>query len=199
MFRQVSKMDQGDKLDAPVDFLPALDEISLHQYLVQADADAFVAQPLWRGKPCETTVLCRQRQQPLVAALLAANGNGVMTRTVARLVELAGIPATLRRLFQQLLSASPKENVSAQMRPSGVGLGQVEAARGRLVHRLELEKNVVRRYQIVAPTEWNFHPRGIAAQLLKRLPAQDEATLKKWASLLINTIDPCVRYQLTVH
>jgi coenzyme F420-reducing hydrogenase alpha subunit len=197
MLRQVSNMVQDDKLNTPVDFLPDLDDISLHQRLAQGDADAFVAQPQWRGKPCETTVLCRQREHALVAALIAGDGNGIMTRMVARLVELAGIPATLRRLFQQLLSVSPEERVSAQMRPSGVGLGQVEAARGRLVHRLELEKGIVRRYQIVAPTEWNFHPRGVAAQLLRRLPAQDEVTLKKKADLLINTIDPCVRYELT--
>jgi hypothetical protein len=31
------------------------------------------------------------------------------------------------------------------------------------------------------------------------LPAQDENKLKQQADLLINAIDPCVRYELTVH
>ena len=199
MLRRVMKIDQVENLNAMVGFLPALDESSLHQRLAQADAEEFVAQPLWQGKPFETSVLCRQRQHPLIASSLAGSGNGVMTRMVARLVELAGIPAILEQLLQQLLSAPQVWNVPALARHGGVGLGQVEAARGRLIHRLELEEGVVRRYQILAPTEWNFHPQGIAAQLLKQLPARDEVTLKQQADLLINTIDPCVRYQMTVH
>jgi Ni,Fe-hydrogenase I large subunit len=75
----------------------------------------------------------------------------------------------------------------------------VEAARGRLVHRVELEQNVVQRYQILAPTEWNFHPAGTAATLLKQLPANNEADLRQQAELVINSVDPCVRYKVVIH
>jgi hypothetical protein len=199
MLRQVAGLEHGDGLNANVVSLPALDETSLHQRLAQADADAFVAQPQWQGEPCETTVLCRQRQQPLIVALLDESGNGVLTRTVARLVELATIPATLEHLLQCVLSQPLARKPNVVEQHTGVGLAQIEAARGRLVHRLELEQGLVRRYQILAPTEWNFHPQGIAAQLLLRLPAQHETTLKRQADLLINSIDPCVRYELTLH
>jgi coenzyme F420-reducing hydrogenase alpha subunit len=199
MLQQVARLEQGGKLNADVLSLPPLDEASLHQRLVQADADVFVAQPQWQGEPRETTVLCRQRQRPLVAALLDESGNGVLTRTVARLVELASIPATLERLFRCMFLQPQAPNPVAAEQQSGIGLAQVEAARGRLVHRLELEQGIVQRYQILAPTEWNFHPQGVAAQLLMRLPAQNEAVLKQQADLLINSIDPCVRYQLALH
>ena len=199
MLRQVARLEQGGRLNADVVSLPALDEASLHLRLTQADADAFVAQPQWQGEPCENTVLCRQRHQPLIAALLDESGNGVLTRTVARLVELASIPATLENLLQCVLLQPASQNPAVAQQHSGVGLAQVEAARGRLVHRLELDQRRVRRYQILAPTEWNFHPQGIAAQLLMRLSAQDEAVLKRQADLLINSIDPCVHYQLTLH
>jgi coenzyme F420-reducing hydrogenase alpha subunit len=197
MLRHAAQTEQSGDPGASVAFLPVLDEAGLHRQLAQADADAFVAQPLWQGRAHETTVLCRQHRQPLVATLLHGHGGGVMTRMVARLAELAAIPATLERLLQQLQEAP--RSPAGPGRDSGVGLAQVEAARGRLVHRLELERGRVRRYQILAPTEWNFHPQGIAAQLLRRLPAEDEAMLKQQADLLINTIDPCVRYEMTLH
>jgi coenzyme F420-reducing hydrogenase alpha subunit len=199
MLKRAAEMEQDNNLEAMCSYLPAMDESRLHQCLEHTDADNFVAQPLWQGKPCETTVLCRQYQHPLIADLLDSNGNGVMTRMVARLVELAGIPAALERLLRQLRTARPVRHPRLTEQCSGVGIGQVEAARGRLVHRLVIENGIVRRYQILAPTEWNFHPQGVAAQLLKCLPARDEAKLKQQADLLINTIDPCVHYQLTVH
>jgi hypothetical protein len=203
MLKQVAGMEQGEERQSSVACLPALDEGALHQCLTREDADDFVAQPLWQGKAYESTALCRQQQQPLVAALLHSEGNGVMTRMIARLAELAAIPAKLDELLQRLLSLPSLGTEVEAERPNvmgtGVGLAQVEAARGRLVHRLELEQGLVRRYQILAPTEWNFHPQGIAAELLRQLPARDEQELKRQADLLINAIDPCVRYQISVH
>lgn len=199
MLRQVAVMEQTKGWQSSVAVLPALDEDTLHQCLTSEDADAFVARPLWQGKAYESTALCRQQQQPLVAALLHSDGNGVMTRMVARLAELAAIPAKLDDLLQQLQSRPAVDSGSAAERQSGIGLAQVEAARGRLVHRLELEQGLVRRYQILAPTEWNFHPQGIAAELLRQLPARDERELKRQADLLINAIDPCVRYEIAIH
>jgi hypothetical protein len=203
MLRQVVGMEQTEGWQSSVACLPVLDEDALHQCLSQEDADAFVARPLWQGKAYESTALCRQQHQPLVAALLRSEGNGVMARMVARLAELAAIPAKLDELLQQLQSLPAVGGGAGAERPNvmgtGTGLAQVEAARGRLVHRLELEQGLVRRYQILAPTEWNFHPQGIAAELLRQLPARDEHELKRQADLLINAIDPCVRYEIAVH
>ena len=80
-----------------------------------------------------------------------------------------------------------------------MGIGQVEAARGRLVHCVELERGVVKHYQILAPTEWNFHPLGVVARGLETLTTKNEILLRKQADLLINAIDPCVGYDITVH
>ena len=52
----------------------------------------------------------------------------------------------------------------APARVSGTGLGVAEAARGRLIHAVEIADGVVQRYRILAPTEWNFHPQGAAAK-----------------------------------
>jgi coenzyme F420-reducing hydrogenase alpha subunit len=181
-------------------FLPPLSDAQLDVRLAAPDAAAFIAQPDWQGQPRETTPLARQQDIPLVRSLLDPGGAGLLARLTALLVELAEVPARVRSLSGAMLAAGDGEpDTVAGSTDSGVGLAQVEAARGRLVHRVELEHGCVRRYQILAPTEWNFHPSGAAARGLRQLPAEDAAILQRLAALLINAVDPCVGYDLRVH
>jgi Ni,Fe-hydrogenase I large subunit len=87
--------------------------------------------------------------------------------------------------------------------PSGAGypargIAQVEAVRGRLVHGIEQENGLVRRYVIVAPTEWNFHPQGAAMRGLAAIAASRRDGWQQIADLFIATVDPCVGYELRV-
>jgi Ni,Fe-hydrogenase I large subunit len=127
--------------------------------------------------------------------MLPDYGKGILTRLVARLLELASIP---RRQLQSLnrLIADDSPSVIAETHQAGEGLGMVEAARGRLLHRACLSAGVVRQYQILAPTEWNFNPRGLVAQGLLGLPCGYLPELKRQASLFIGAVDPCVGYSL---
>jgi coenzyme F420-reducing hydrogenase alpha subunit len=77
-------------------------------------------------------------------------------------------------------------------------LAQVEAARGRLVHGVEIEDGIVRRYAILAPTEWNFHSDGGAALGLADIAGR-ERDAREIADLFVTTVDPCVGYELRVH
>ena len=180
-------------------FLPPLTDAQLAARLEASDGDAFIARPDWQGLPRETTPLARQQDVPLIRSLLATGGAGLLARLAALLVELAGMPECVRALSGEMLTVEDGELDPVDGGAhSGVGLAQVEAARGRLVHRVELDHDCVRRYRILAPTEWNFHPAGAAAQGLMHLPAQDTAVLRRLATLLINAVDPCVGYDLRV-
>jgi len=177
--------------------LPDLPEAELDRQLDAPGAGRFIAEPVWNDSTCETTPLARQSEYALIKLLSHSYGNGLLTRLVARLVELARIPATMRKLLEQ-----PDTVCATHVRgalPEGTGVGQVEAARGRLVHRVVLEEGHVSRYQILAPTEWNFHPSGVVARGLGSLPYTDEVTLRRQAALLINAVDPCVGYELRIH
>jgi hypothetical protein len=181
-------------------FLPSLPDASLAERLAAPDAEAFIARPDWEGLPRETTPLSRRHEVALIRALLAAGGAGLLARMAALLVELAELPARVRALSEALRDdpgSGPGaiENATA----TGVGVAQVEAARGRLAHRVELEHGSVRRYRILAPTEWNFHPDGAAARALLNLPAGEAALQRRLAALLINAVDPCVDYDLVVN
>ena len=81
----------------------------------------------------------------------------------------------------------------------GIGIARTEAARGRLVHGVEILDGLVRRYLILAPTEWNFHPQGAAAQALALIAGSGRSDARGLADLMIIAFDPCVEYSLTVH
>lgn len=165
--------------------LPSLEVDLIHQLLDQAD---FVAQPLWKAIPRETTPFSRT-QSPLLEILYTHYGNGLLTRSVARLTEL------LQQLTQ-LLNPAPPPSIATYH--SSVGVGLSTAARGQLLHRVAVENSQVIRYQILAPTEWNFHPQGVVSQALRQLEP-NTATVKQQAALIIHAIDPCVGYDLTLN
>jgi hypothetical protein len=169
--------------------LPDLDADTLDRQLRQ-DLAAFSRTPHWQGRCFEATLLNRQLSQPLIAALRSCYGNGLIVRILARLLEVALIPSQLKQLLTR--TELPAMNTANDR----AGLAQVQAARGLLIHRLELHQGRVCDYRIVAPTEWNFHPEGVVVQSLKQLQAENPDDLQRQAELLINAVDPCVQYAL---
>jgi len=185
-------IDQGwsDAGRCAITALPALDGDALRRATLQ---DGFIAQPQWQGDCHETSPLTRNNS-PLLQALRADYGNGLLVRLVARLTELARRGQDLdtetdtgtgNNLYEQPLS-NP-----------GTGIGQAAAARGQLFHRVAIDHQTVIDYRILAPTEWNFHPQGVVAASLATLSG-DPAPVEQQARLLINAIDPCVAYRLSI-
>ena len=182
--------------------LPAMDLAQLYHSLQTVN---FVKQPQWLDQCCETSSLTRVKS-PLVDALKADYGNGLLTRLVARLTEIAQL---FLNIFQHCVdeqevkkSEYDKYTFDKQDRDkqkiarfaSNQGIGQVAAARGQLVHRVKIDNERIEYYQILAPTEWNFHPQGVVVQSLKSLTGEPQS-IEKQARLLINAIDPCVAYK----
>ena len=154
-----------------------------------ADA-AFERAPSWQGAAAETGALARTRAQPWVAAVVARSGRSALARFVARVVELVA---------QVRPDAPPRARVAGAVPIApGAGLGWVETARGLLVHAVEVGAGTVRRYRIVAPTEWNFHPRGALAAGLAGVAATGDDELRRLVRLAVEALDPCVAYRVEV-
>jgi len=152
--------------------LPALDDL------------AFGRAPHWSGRPVETGALARRAEHPLIASLLAREGNTVPTRFAAQLIDLACW------LSDEIAECIPSVR---QLRDEpGVGYGFAETARGLLLHQAEVSAGHVQRYRIIAPTEWNFHPAGALARGLVDRPVTSSAAAKRAAGLLVQALDPCV-------
>jgi hypothetical protein len=149
----------------------------------------FSGQPDFNGKPADTGALHRVAATPLIADLMRRHGNGILTRLIAKLVELAGLPALATGLTAEPSAAMP-------LHATGSGAGIADTARGRLAHWVALEQGVVKNYRTVAPNEWNFHPQGALVRGLVGLPACDD--LRRRADLLIAALDPCVPCQVMI-
>jgi len=176
--------------------LPELENEELLRRLNADDANRFIAKPQWSGQCYETTSLSRQHQQPLIQSLSNDSQNNILHRWVARLIELAKIPQKLQQLSKMVI----QEDFSGyNVQQNSIGISQIETARGRLIHRANIKDNLIEQYQILAPTEWNFHPKGILAQSLSKLNTKDKNEMSRISHLLINAIDPCVGYTLTIN
>jgi hypothetical protein len=81
----------------------------------------------------------------------------------------------------------------------GSGAAAVETARGRLHHQVVLDPDGrISRFQCLAPTEWNFHPRGPLARMLRGAVLACNSGGRDAVEQLIAAFDPCVGYKLTV-
>lgn len=179
-----------------------LPEITAAEFdgLLAPDATGeFAARPYWHGQVYETGAVVRQQDHPLIQDLQRRYGNGLITRLVARLVELARLPPEMRALTGRMRGhdQTPSPHADAPL-PLGTGIGIVEAARGRLVHRVELRRGAIQRYQILAPTEWNFHPEGPLVQGLYDRVVENREDLQRQTGMLVTALDPCVAHEVIV-
>ena len=107
---------------------------------------------------------------------------------------LAARLRTLARLCRSL--ASPEAVDDSLFRTAG--LACAETSRGLLVHHARVTEGRVSDYRILAPTEWNFHPRGLAARWLARIETDDRTTLYRLAARIVRAVDPCVAFDIGI-
>jgi len=187
LLRHIMQRQWSEAGRCEVAALPVMQAGHVQQML---EHNEFIRRPQWFGDCRETTCFTRV-DSPLLQQLRAQYGNGLLVRLVARLTELAQLSANL---IPTTMTAAEKESPVNVQNP---GLGQVAAARGQLLHRVRLENARIVHYQILAPTEWNFHPQGVLARSLAALQG-DVVQMQQQAELLINAIDPCVGYDLSI-
>lgn len=154
--------------------------------VLQAADRRFASQPVWQGRPAETGALARHGSNRAVCTALAS-GQWLLARVLARCCDLAELPARLRHDTVWLDAASPAP---------GVGVAAADTARGLLLHRVTVADGVVTDYQVIAPTEWNFHPDGAWRHETEGLAADSAAAAVARVRQLVGVLDPCVPLRL---
>jgi hydrogenase large subunit len=160
--------------------------------------------PRLNGQVLETGALARQlaNGQPLIRALWHSSGGNVMTRVLARVLELA----ELVLLVEQTLRAVVPDAaccVDSPVPQHADAYGLCEAARGSLGHWLSIRNGRIANYQIVAPTSWNFSPRdrigtpGALEAALVGTPVLDGDKTPVAVQHIVRSFDPCM--VCTVH
>jgi coenzyme F420-reducing hydrogenase alpha subunit len=179
----IEKEEWMDYGASKVAFLDAVDPGTLAALLADDQQRCFVAQPHWQGTTRLTGPLVRQKEETLVRAAIERYGCGLAAHFLAQCVE------TQRSLESMNALCQLREcDAAAVKQRDGHGLGLVQAARGLLAHRVEIEEGRVQRYQILAPTEWNFQSGGAVAGGLRNAAAAGSVP----ANLLVAALNPCV-------
>ncbi|MCA1788772.1 MAG: nickel-dependent hydrogenase large subunit [Thioalkalivibrio sp.] len=156
------------------------------------DDPEFHWRPDWRGRVLEMGPLARNCEWPLIAALLAEQGAAdAWIRVVARVLELG-------RGLQSMAAGAAAAPALAWHLRGDEAVVALEMARGVLLHWIQVDAGRIGDYRIVAPTEWNFHPRGPALEGLLQLRGDDEQRLREAVTLQVTALDPCVQYQLEI-
>ena len=131
----------------------------------------------------DATLFSRVRSVPLLAALIARDGPSLLSRLLARVLDLCAC------------LTPPTPDALSGARPHGIGFAQ--AARGMLVHRAHVAEGRVVSYKMLAPSRWTLTPGGLLERMLDAIPARAEAGLIARLSLL--AVNPCVAVRLAGH
>jgi hydrogenase large subunit len=149
--------------------------------------------------PVEVGALARQTVagNPLLRELVRQSGSNVRNRVIARLIETARLVPAMETWIRALRLNEPF-CTDVQQPGEGRAAGLVEAARGSLGHWIELSGGKIARYQIIAPTTWNFSPRdangvpGPLEQALVGTAVGREGTASVAVQHVVRSFDPCM-------
>jgi hydrogenase large subunit len=160
--------------------------------------------PRLGGEVVEAGAIARQLAagHPLLVDAVVRSGGNVLTRVLARVIEIAEVLPHMARWLRGLQPGEPW-CTGAALPDEGEAVGLTEAARGALGHWLRVQDGRIASYQIVAPTTWNFSPRDAAGQpgaleaALVGTPVQAGDTTPVAVQHVVRSFDPCM--VCTVH
>jgi Ni,Fe-hydrogenase I large subunit len=150
-----------------------------------AQGDAFAARPILPERVVETGSFARHGK----------TGKGLGGRVAAR---WSDVQMSLQSLAA-LLRGAPRPTLFQAGRLEGHGYAAVETPRGRLYHLVRLDGPAIADYRLLAPTEWNFHPQGPFAAMLRGSCIGEGETAKLRIAKLAALFDPCIACHIQLH
>jgi len=119
-------------------------------------------------------------------------GDSIFSRILARVCETSQLLAHSKKLLERLDLSEPSytnPNVDIS-KINGSGTSAVEAARGSLIHKVELQNGIIQNYEIITPTQWN-----LSGGTKKKQGVSQKAMIglsdTKTAELVFKTFDVC--------
>mgnify|MGYP005815347799 CR=1 FL=1 len=178
-------------VNAPCELLPQQTAVVVQEIYAGHLDQEFAAMPHHEGWPMETGALTNWHGLPLLQEVLRERPCRLFARLLARLADLL-------RAAEVLVHGNGQARIDAVAVGKHAGLALVRTARGMLLHHVRIEMGRVAKYLIVAPTEWNFHPRGALASGLEGLKGRDAERLMNIARAHVLSLDPCVEYGIEI-
>ena len=118
--------------------------------------------------------------------------DSIVSRIVARVFEIPQLLEHTKKLIEKINLNEPsyiKPNIDINKITSS-GNSAVEAARGSLIHKVNIEKGIIKKYDIITPTQWNLsngtrQEQGVSQ--LAMVGLKDE----KIAEIIFKSFDVC--------
>jgi hypothetical protein len=181
LWRDASQYPQLPPSPNGDDFLALGDAEAIHAVMCERNAD-FLSAPHLPGRIVETGAFARR------FSFLRRNIGLLAARLQARLFDIAD---ALDALMSKEPLPGEEALVVARSSRLGEGFAMVDSPRGFLFHRVEIDASgAVTTYEILAPTEWNFHPAGPFAQALAAAKL-NVADPRRFVATLAALFDPC--------
>lgn len=164
------------------------------RYILESVQEGSTAKAVtYKKRLYETGPLARGMvaKRPIIKSLHKRYKDALLTRIFARTHEVSLLLAECKRLLGELDLNEPSCTLEMDTRCTDFeGTGVVEAARGSLIHRTEVSGGLIRRYEIITPTQWNLShgsgdEHGIAVEAMVGSKSIQEATF------ILRTFDVC--------
>jgi len=136
---------------------PNISEVYLD---VEANSNSLAKNVLYKQGYYEVGPLSRAMmlKTPLIKDAHRRFGDSLMSRILARVCETLQLLNHSLSLIKQIDLDEPsyiKPSTDIQ-HITGEGVGAVEAARGSLIHKVQLVEGTIKSYQLITPTQWNL-------------------------------------------
>ncbi|MBN0986014.1 nickel-dependent hydrogenase large subunit [Amphritea pacifica] len=173
------------------------------QQILEAAAEVqqtlFCATPRWQGECCETGSYSNYRYE--LQHFRLQGWHELSCRYAAMLIQLSQVPGLINADDSAEIteSAGGNANSNADGIGPGIGMGIVATSRGQLLHRVEMMRERILSYHILAPTEWNLHPRGLVATKLQGVRIETDSQALSLGRTMLLLADPCVAFDITLN
>jgi hydrogenase large subunit len=159
--------------------------------LKKPDAYSFIKAPRYNGLPMEVGPLAR-----LKLTGEYTGGSSCMDRNMARVLETKKIVDIMGNITDKIQLKTNSQRVY-EMPNTAFGAGLVDTIRGTLGHWLQIENKVIKNYDIITPSGWNFSPmdqKGIHGTAEKALIGTIIKDVEKPVELgrIVRSYDPCI-------
>ncbi len=129
-------------------------------------------------------------QIPLIKNIHRRYKDSAYSRVLARIYELAHLMKYANELLSSVSITENSYNKPAPIEKiTASGVGIVEAPRGPLIHKITIEKGMIKNYEIITPTQWNIG----SSSKNKLTPVQKTmlGNTKNEALFIFRTFDVC--------
>ncbi|WP_069998688.1 nickel-dependent hydrogenase large subunit [Cellulosilyticum sp. I15G10I2] len=177
-------------LDAPNDIIPPGND-AFTPNADKPDAYSWVTAPRYRGYAMEVGPLAR-----MYISGIYTRGTSAMDRNIARALETQKICEVMKGLLE-ILRLEPAMQRRWEIPQTASGMSIVAAARGTLMHFVEIEDALIKSYKLIPPSNWNMSPkdnnniRGAAEEALMGTPIADPLNPVE-IGRIVRSFDPCL-------